>query len=72
MGLLRADTTDPFTGKPLVYRRTECGFVLYSLGPDQHDDGGTPRPRVSSPQAQGDQGWDLVWAFAPSPRPGRP
>jgi len=31
---------DPFTGLPLAYRRTPKGFVLYSLGPNQKDDGG--------------------------------
>jgi hypothetical protein len=62
------DTTDPFAGQPLVYRRTEGGFILYSLGPDQHDDGGTPRPRGSPEQAQSEQGWDLVWAYPPAPR----
>jgi hypothetical protein len=30
---------DPFTGKNFVYRRLpKGGFVLYSVGPDQHDD----------------------------------
>jgi hypothetical protein len=31
---------DPFSGKPLVYRRSERGFVLYSIGMDRKDDGG--------------------------------
>ncbi|WP_169974784.1 hypothetical protein [Tautonia rosea] len=36
--------TDPFTGGPFVYRASEAapGFVLYSVGPDGQDDGGTP------------------------------
>ena len=31
---------DPFTGRPLLYRRTDRGFVLYSVGEDPKDDGG--------------------------------
>jgi len=40
---------DPFTGRPLVYRRREDGFSVYSLGENGKDDGGAviPRPRVS-------------------------
>ncbi|MDX2064823.1 MAG: hypothetical protein SFX74_03670, partial [Fimbriimonadaceae bacterium] len=29
---------DPFTGKPLIYRRTSQGFMLYSLGTNLKDD----------------------------------
>jgi hypothetical protein len=32
---------DPFTGKPYVYRRANHGYVLYSVGLDGVDDGGT-------------------------------
>jgi hypothetical protein len=31
---------DRFTGKPLVYRPEKNGYLLYSLGPNQEDDGG--------------------------------
>ena len=31
---------DPFSGQPFRYRRTDTGYVLYSLGPDLDDDGG--------------------------------
>lgn len=33
---------DPFSGKPLVYRRQGEGFLLYSIGDDLKDDGGKP------------------------------
>jgi hypothetical protein len=33
---------DPFSGRPLVYRETKSGYVLYSVGPDGRDDGGAP------------------------------
>jgi hypothetical protein len=31
---------DLFSGQPPIYRRTEKGFVLYSVGPNGKDDGG--------------------------------
>ena len=33
---------DPFSGRPLVYRRQDGEYLLYSVGPDGQDDGGTP------------------------------
>jgi hypothetical protein len=33
---------DPFSDKPLIYRRTGDNFILYSLGPNFEDDGGKP------------------------------
>jgi hypothetical protein len=33
---------DPYSGKPLVYRRDAKGYVLYSVGSDGRDDGGQP------------------------------
>ncbi len=35
---------DPFTGEPLRYRRTDKGFVIYSVDRDGHDDGGREKP----------------------------
>lgn len=31
---------DPFTGKPLLWKETPSGFVVYSVGTNRHDDGG--------------------------------
>lgn len=39
--------TDPFSGKSLVYRSSGTNWVLYSLGPDQVDDGGKPVGKIS-------------------------
>ena len=50
LGLPEADTKDPFSGQPLVYRVENDGVLLYSVGPDGQDDGG----RV-------DRRGDLVW-----------
>lgn len=42
---LPAVPEDPFSGEPLVYRQTPNGYLLYSIGADEHDDGGRPRRR---------------------------
>jgi len=54
---------DPFAAEPLRYRSEAKGFLLYSVGPDQQDDGGHPR----APKQKGD--FDIVWHFTgPLPR----
>jgi hypothetical protein len=40
-GLLSAVPLDPYDGQPLRYRRLADGVVVYSVGPDGVDDGGT-------------------------------
>ena len=35
-------STDPFSGKPLLYRQEDHGFVVYSVGQDGKFDGGLP------------------------------
>lgn len=39
--LLSKTPIDTLTGKPFAYRRTGDGFLLYSLGPNGTDDGGS-------------------------------
>ncbi|MEN6560754.1 MAG: hypothetical protein ABFD52_08280 [Acidobacteriota bacterium] len=39
-GILKEVPVDPFTGQPFVYRRDGEGFIVYSLGSNQKDDGG--------------------------------
>jgi hypothetical protein len=49
---------DLVTGDPYKYRRTDDGlFILYSVGWDEKDDGGTPGERLHD-QKQGDWIWD--------------
>lgn len=50
--------TDPFSGKPYVYVREGKGFLVYSIGKDMVDDGGT-----SNYDAQGTyrENGDIVW-----------
>jgi len=51
-GYMKELPIDPFSDKPLVYRKTEDDFILYSLGMDFDDDGGRlgldgwGRPRI--------------------------
>ena len=48
---------DLFTGEPLKYRRTDDGlFVLYSVGWNEKDDGGTPGKTLFD-EMQGDWVW---------------
>lgn len=35
---------DPFSGKPLIYRKGEKGFTAYSVGPNGKDDKGETKP----------------------------
>ena len=49
---------DPFVEQSqLLYRKTPDGFVVYSVGTDQKDNDGTPRP------PKGDAEFDYVWRF---------
>jgi len=59
-GFEPADVRDPFSGEPLIYRPGEEDFVLYSIGPDEKDNGGSPK------QDKQEKDWDIVWQF---PRP---
>jgi hypothetical protein len=48
---------DPFTGKPLLYQARGDGFLLYSVGPNQKDDGGSPEKGVDGNPL------DIAWRF---------
>ena len=49
---------DPFRAAPLVYRRVDEGYQLYSVGPNGEDDGGAAR---TGPELEADPDGDLVW-----------
>jgi hypothetical protein len=55
--LVPAVPIDPFTGDPLVYRREGEGFVVYSLGSNQKDDGGRSTWTVSQLVTERDDDW---------------
>ncbi|MEM1304977.1 MAG: hypothetical protein AAGG46_08770, partial [Planctomycetota bacterium] len=44
--LLPTKPTDTMHGKPIGYRRTDDGYLLYSCGPNGVDDGGSNEQRV--------------------------
>jgi hypothetical protein len=50
------DILDPFTGQPFIYRPEPNGFLLYSVGPDLADDGGTD---YDYKKTKG----DIVWRY---------
>jgi hypothetical protein len=39
-GYLKELPIDPYTDEPLIYRKTDGNFILYSVGPNFKDDGG--------------------------------
>jgi hypothetical protein len=51
------DLNDPFSGGPLHYRPGSNGFVLYSVGPDQKNNNGSPKQKKQKTD------WDIVWQF---------
>jgi len=63
--------SDPFSERPLIYMTEGEGFVLYSVGPDQVNNGGSGRRLrskfsnvFSSPrQKKQEKDWDIVWIF---------
>ena len=56
------DLRDPFVDQPLHYRAENAGFIVYSVGKDQKDNGGTPKPpRDTSGRRQNKQEYDVFW-----------
>ena len=41
---LQAVPLDPYDSQPLRYKKLPHGYVVYSIGPDRHDDGGAEPP----------------------------
>jgi hypothetical protein len=56
-GLVPAVPIDPFSGDPLVYRRDGEGFVVYSLGSNQKDDGGRSTWMINRLVTEKDDDW---------------
>jgi len=53
---------DPFTtDKPLVAKRTDSGWVVYSVGPDGEDDGGPEPPDAKAVEGNDDVGLRLAF-----------
>jgi hypothetical protein len=70
-GKLKQIYIDPYDGKPLRYRRNKDGVVIYSVGPDKVDDGGTlNRSNTGTPGPDiGIQLWDPDKRRQPAPPP---
>lgn len=56
-GLLTEVPVDPFTGKPLVYRREGKGFIVYSFGSNLKDDDGRSTYEIKSLVTEKDDDW---------------
>ena len=67
---LDAVPRDPYDGAPLRYRRLDDGLVVYSVGPDGTDDGGTiDRDDPQRPGADlGFRLWDVAHRRQPPPK----
>jgi len=68
-GYLRQLPPDVYSDKPLIYRKTDDGFILYSFGEDFKDDGG--KPRIDSegrPKLWGHYEGDSDAVFWPTPK----
>ena len=61
-GYLKNLPMDPYSDKPLVYKRTKDNFTLYSFGADFDDDGGAP-----SKWGEREKGGDQVFWPVQSP-----
>jgi type II secretory pathway pseudopilin PulG len=48
---LKSVPLDPIDGEPLRYRILTNGYVVYSIGSDAQDDGGTPKPTSKKHQS---------------------
>lgn len=58
---------DPVNGQPLHYQRTDGGrFVLWSVGANLQDDGGTPEPLRKGSERDAIPPGDWVWRYPAS------
>jgi hypothetical protein len=53
-----SNASDPFSDNPLLYRAETDGFIVYSVGPDQKDNDGSPKEKEQK------EDWDIVWRFS--------
>jgi hypothetical protein len=67
-GYLKELPKDPYSDQPLLYKKTEDDFMLYSVGPNFKDDGGEVFIKDGNPRKWGtDEAGDIV--FWPMPKP---
>jgi hypothetical protein len=59
-GYLKAVPSDPYSSGPLVYKRTEDNFKIYSVGEDFSDDGGVIEVVNTSRKMPGFRGTTII------------
>ena len=61
--LLGEIQSDPFDGKPMRYKRLPKGYVVYSVGPDGHDNDGQEKKTLSNLQKMSgvEQPYDITF-----------
>jgi hypothetical protein len=60
--VLQEEPLDPFTGKSLLYRTRENGFIVYSFGANQKDDNGKMSPLTQLVMEKDDDwSWRQNW-----------
>jgi len=55
--ILAEEPLDPFTGKPFIYKLSEDGFVVYSVGSNEKDDEGRATFQVTKLVMEKDDDW---------------
>lgn len=65
--LLAAVPLDPFDGRPLRFRKFDDGVVVYSVGENRADDGGTLPRSVTDRPDEGFRLWDPAARGRPAP-----
>ena len=60
-GYLKKLPLDPYSNEPLVYKRTDDDFILYSVGPNFTNDGGISGTGISGKNKQWTDNYDTVF-----------
>ena len=52
---------DPFDTRPLRYQRSSPGYIVYSVGPDEQDNGGQAKRDARKVQSEEKQAYDITF-----------
>ena len=55
--ILETEPIDPFSGNPFVYKHRQDGFIVYSVGSNEKDDGGKATFQVNKLVMEKDDDW---------------
>ncbi|RKY05001.1 MAG: hypothetical protein DRP56_09405 [Planctomycetota bacterium] len=65
-GYFKTIPMDPYSDGPLIYKKTDAGFTLYSVGSNFIDDGGVPgTDKDGEPKKWGENGDIIFWPVVP-------